>query len=53
VLDLARLDDRQLAALDRLRLPRVDVPEAGLTGASVADVLRWARRRYAERQAVV
>ncbi len=42
-LDLTRVTDEHLAQIERLGLPRVDVPEAGLADVSVADVIRWAR----------
>jgi hypothetical protein len=49
VLDVANVTDHWLDKVDTLDLPRVDVPEAGLTDASIADVLRWARDTFPSR----
>lgn len=49
VLDVSLITDEWLAELERLDLPRVDVPEAGLADATVAGVLRWARQTYPSR----
>lgn len=49
VLEVSLITDYWLTELDKLDLPRVDVPEAGLTNASVADVLRWARETFPSR----
>lgn len=49
VLDVSHITDEWLAALDKLHLPRVDVAEAGLSEASISDVLRWARVTYPSR----
>lgn len=49
VLDTSNITDYWLAELDKLDLPRVDVPEAGLTDVSIADVLRWARETFPSR----
>ncbi len=46
VLDVSLITDDWLAELDKLALPRVDVPEAGLFDATIADALRWARKTY-------
>lgn len=47
--DIAHLTEDWLAELDKLDLPRVDVPEAGLRDVTISDVLRWARKTYASR----
>ena len=39
VLDVSLITDKWLAELDKLALPRVDVPEAGLFDAIMSDVL--------------
>jgi hypothetical protein len=49
VLDTSNITDYWLEELEKLDLPRVDVPEAGLTDASIADVLRWARETFPSR----
>jgi len=49
ILDIGRLDDTDLTGIERLGLPHVDCPEAGLYDATVADVLRWAKGAYAGR----
>lgn len=49
VLDVSLITDYWLAELEKLDLPRVDVPEAGLTNATIADVLRWAREKFPSR----
>jgi hypothetical protein len=43
---LEPLAERHLAALDRLGLPRVDVPERGWRDLAVSEVLRRARDAY-------
>jgi hypothetical protein len=40
------LTDEWLDELDKLDLPRVDIPDYGFTDAKLSDVLRWARARY-------
>lgn len=47
--DISMLHDDDLAVIDQLHLPRVDVPEVGLYDAPVSDVLRWARKVYPSR----
>lgn len=49
VLDVSLITDYWLGELDKLDLPRVDVPEAGLFDVTIADVLRWARETYPSR----
>jgi hypothetical protein len=49
ILDVSLITEEWLAELDKLDLPRVDVQEAGLTDASVSEVLRWARKTYPSR----
>ena len=44
---IGSVTESDLAALDLLDLPRVDCPEAGRRDATVADVLRWAKRHVA------
>ena len=51
VLDVSLITDKWLAELDKVALPRVDVPEAGLFDATISDVLRWARKTYPSRHA--
>ena len=46
VSDVAKLSDQDIAAIERLHLPRVNVPQAGLLDASIVDVLRWARAAH-------
>src|SRR5690554_4626600 len=41
VLDVSLITDEWLAEMEKLDLPRVDVPEAGLIDATLLDVLRW------------
>lgn len=49
VLDVSLITEEWLAELEKLDLPRIDVPEAKLEDASIADVLRWARKTYPSR----
>lgn len=49
VLDVSNITDEWLAELDKVDLPRVDVPEAGLVDVTISDVLRWARQTYPSR----
>lgn len=49
VLDVSLITEDWLAEMEKLDLPRVDVPEAHLEDATIADVLRWARRTYPSR----
>ncbi len=49
--DITRATDDWLVELDKLDLPHVDVPEAGLFDVTVSDVLRWARKTYPSRHA--
>lgn len=51
VLHIGLMTDAWLRELDKLDLPRVDVPEIGLYDARLSAVLRWARAAY--RQEVV
>lgn len=51
VLDVADITDEWLAEIERLHLPRIDVPDAGLSNVTVADALRWARQTYPSRYA--
>jgi hypothetical protein len=46
VLFIGILADEWLDELDKLDLPRVDIPDYGFTDAKLSDVLRWARARY-------
>jgi hypothetical protein len=48
VSSIGDLTDEDIAAIERLHWPRVNCREQGLLDASVADVLRWARRRHGE-----
>jgi hypothetical protein len=47
--DISMLWNEDLAIIDQLELPHVDVPEAGMFNASISDVLRWARKVYPSR----
>lgn len=47
--DVSDITDFWLQELDRLDLPRIDVPDAGLSNVTVADALRWARAIYPSR----
>lgn len=47
--DIGMLRDEDLAIIDRLDLPHVDVPEVGMFDAPISDVLRWARKTYPSR----
>jgi hypothetical protein len=47
--DIGMLRDEDLTVIDQLDLPHVDVPEAGMYDAPIADVLRWARKTYPSR----
>lgn len=49
VLDISRITDYWLTELDKIDLPRVNVPEADLYDAKISDVLRWARETYPSR----
>ncbi|MBA2454220.1 MAG: hypothetical protein H0V47_13705 [Chloroflexia bacterium] len=49
VLDVSLITDYWLAELDKVDLPRVNVPESGLFDVTIADVLRWARQTYPSR----
>lgn len=49
VLDVSFITDYWLSELDKIDLPRVDVPEAGLFDVTISDVLRWARETYPSR----
>lgn len=53
ILDVSRITDYWLAELDKINLPRVDVPEANLFDAKISDVLRWARETYPSRYSSV
>ena len=46
VSSIGDLTDKDIAAIERLDWPRVNVPQAGLLDASIADVLRWARAAH-------
>ena len=46
VFSLEHLTDDDLRALERLRLPRVSCPEAGLVDVEVVDVVRWAKATF-------
>jgi hypothetical protein len=48
VSSIGDLSDEDIAAIERLPWPRVNCREQGLLDASVADVLRWAKRAYQE-----
>jgi hypothetical protein len=48
VSDIGRYGDDDIAVVERLDAPRVNVREHGLVDVSVADVLRWARARHRE-----
>lgn len=50
-LDVSHITDDWLAELDKLALPHVNVPEAGLFDVTISDVLRWARKTYPSRHA--
>jgi hypothetical protein len=52
-LDVSDITDYWLAELEKLNLPRIDVPEADLHDVTVADALRWARQTYPSRYARV
>src|SRR4051812_18123331 len=41
---LADLSDDDIDELDRLPLPQVDYPPAGLRDVRISDLIRWARR---------
>lgn len=47
--DISMLRDEDLEIMDRLDLPRVDVPEAGFHNVLISDALRWARTTYPSR----
>src|SRR5690606_39017077 len=47
--DVRRITDEWLAELDKLDLPRIDLPEAGLFDVMVSDALRWARQTFPSR----
>jgi hypothetical protein len=49
VLDVSLITDYWLSELDKVDLPRVDVPEAHLFDVTISDVLRWARQTYPSR----
>ncbi len=49
-LDIRRLRDEDLELLSAAPFPRLDCPDAGLYDATVADVLRWAKRNYVGRE---
>ena len=49
---LALLNDAHLDAVDRLNLPRIDLPELGLVDATVADALRRVKRAASEKRVV-
>lgn len=53
VLDVSFITDYWLGELDKVDLPRVDVPEAGLVDVTISDVLRWARQTYSSRYSSV
>jgi hypothetical protein len=46
IVDLRQLTAQDIQRLQQIPLPRVDLPEASLFHAEVADVLRWAQRTY-------
>lgn len=50
-LDVSHITDYWLGELEKLDLPRIDVPEVGLHDVTVADALRWARQTYPSRYA--
>lgn len=49
VLDVSQITDDWLEEIDKLTLPRLDIPDAGLSDVSVTDALRWARKTYPSR----
>lgn len=49
VLDVSLITDEWLTELEKLDLPRIDVPEANLYDATFAEVLRWARKTNSSR----
>jgi hypothetical protein len=51
VLHLDHVTAPDLEEIDRLTLPRVSIPQAGLIDVVVADVLRWAMKTYHGREA--
>lgn len=50
-LDVADITEYWLSELEKLDLPRIDVPEADLLDVTVADALCWARQTYLSRYA--
>ena len=44
--NIRNLRDEDLAALDQLEIPLVDIPEIDMFDVTVSDVLRWARSVY-------
>ena len=50
LLDVTHLDEAAIDSIERLDLPRLDCRDAGLYDATVADVLRWAKRSYVGRE---
>lgn len=50
-LDVSHITDYWLTQLEKLNLPRINVPEANLYDVTVADALRWARQTYPSRYA--
>lgn len=45
--NIDRLEEQDFLALERLNLPRIDIPEVRLFSVTVADALRWAKRSRA------
>lgn len=48
-LDISDISDYWLSELEKLDLPRIDVPEVGLYAVTVPDAMRWARQTYLSR----
>jgi hypothetical protein len=44
VSDIAALRDEDIECIRAMPLPRIDLPEAGLSDVTVADALQWAKR---------